>query len=53
MINITTPEFNTLAADDLNAILAQANLVTKTIFDNTASNLDSKIEATKTVNTSL
>ena len=32
---ITTPEFNTLAADVFNARLSQANLVTKTIFDNT------------------
>ena len=30
---ITTPEFNTLAADVFNARLAQANLVTKTDFD--------------------
>ena len=33
---ITTPEFNTLAADVFNARLAQANLVTKTDFDNSA-----------------
>ena len=31
---ITTPEFNTLAADVFNARLPQANLVTKTNFDN-------------------
>ena len=31
---ITTPEFNTLAADVFNAKLAQANLVIKTEFDN-------------------
>ena len=31
-IYITTPEFNTLAADVFNARLAQANLVTKTDF---------------------
>ena len=30
---ITTPEFNTLAADAFNARLAQANLITKTDFD--------------------
>ena len=30
---ITTPEFNTLAADVFNARLAQANLITKTDFD--------------------
>ena len=29
---ITTPEFNTLAADVLNARLAQANLITKTVL---------------------
>ena len=32
---ITTPEFNTLAADVFNARLAQSNLVTKANFDNT------------------
>ena len=32
---ITTPEFNTLSADVFNARLAQANLMTKTDFDNT------------------
>ena len=31
---ITTPEFNTLATDVFNARLPQANLVTKTNFDN-------------------
>ena len=50
---ITTPEFNTLAKDVFNARLAQANLVAKSIFENTVSSLDSKIEATRTVNTSL
>ena len=30
---ITTPEFNTLAADVFNTRLAQANLITKTDFD--------------------
>ena len=30
---ITTPEFNTLAADVFNARLAQTNLITKTDFD--------------------
>ena len=50
---ITTQEFNTFAVDVFNARLAQAILVTKTIFDNTVSSLDSKIEATKTVNTLL
>ena len=40
---ITTPEFNTLAADVFNSRLARANLMTKTIFDNTVSSLDIKI----------
>ena len=40
---ITTPEFNTLAADVFNARLSQANLVVKTNFYNTISSLDSKI----------
>ena len=30
---ITTPKFNTLAADVFNARIAQANLITKTDFD--------------------
>ena len=37
---ITTPEFNTLAADVFNARLAQANLITKTDFDAKLSNRD-------------
>ena len=45
---ITTPEFHTLAADAFNARLA--NLVTKTIFDNTVSSLNSKITANRTIN---
>ena len=40
---ITTPEFNTLAADVFNAKLAQANLITKTDFDSKLSNLHRKI----------
>ena len=39
----TISEFNNLAVDVFNARLSQANLVTKTIFDNTVSNLNSKI----------
>ena len=39
---ISTPEFNTLAADVFNARLSRANLVTKTDFDNTVSSLNSK-----------
>ena len=45
---ITTPEFHTLTADAFNARLA--NLVTKTIFDNTVSSLNSKITANRTIN---
>ena len=45
---ITTPEFNTLAADVFNARLARANLVAKTNFDNTVSSLNNKIAANKT-----
>ena len=50
---ITTPEFNTLAADVFNARLWQANLVAKTNFDNIESNLDSKIAKNKTKNKSI
>ena len=50
---IKTPEFNKLAADVFNARLAQAILVTKTIFDNTVSSLDSKIAENKTKNGSI
>ena len=42
---ITTPEFNTLAADVFNARLAQANLITKTDFDAKLSSLNRKITA--------
>ena len=37
---ITTPEFNTLAADVFNARLAKANLITKTDFDAKLSSLN-------------
>ena len=50
---ITTPEFNTLAADIFNARLAQAILVTKTDFNNSVSSLDGKISANKTKNKSI
>ena len=50
---ITTPEFNTLTDDVFNARLSQANLVTKTIFDNNVSSLDSKIAVNKTKNKSI
>ena len=46
---ITTPEFNTSAADVFNARLKKANLLTQTNFDNTVSNLGSKIAANKTL----
>ena len=49
---ITNPDFNILAADVFNARLAQANLVAKTIFDNTVSSLDSKIVVNKPKNMS-
>ena len=45
---ITTPEFNTFAADVFNARLAQANLIRKTDFDAKLSSLNRKITANKT-----
>ena len=50
---ITTPEFNTLAADVFNARLKRANLVAKTDFDNSVPSLNSKIAAIKTKNESI
>ena len=50
---ITTPEFNTLAANVFNARLAQANLVAKTNFDSKVSSLGSKIAANETKNESI
>ena len=47
---ITTPEFNTLAADVFNVRLAQANLITKTDFDAKLSSLNRKITENKTEN---
>ena len=47
---ITTPEFNTLAADLFNARLAQVNLITKTAFDAKLSSLYRKITTNKTKN---
>ena len=44
---ITTPEFNTLAANVFNARLAQANLITKTHFDTKLSNLNRKTTTNK------
>ena len=45
---ITTPEFNTLAADVFNARLAQVNLITKTDFDAKLSKINRKIIGNKT-----
>ena len=45
---ITTPEFNTLAANVFNVRLVQANLVTKTDLDAKLSNLNRKITSNKT-----
>ena len=45
---ITTPEFNTLAANVFNARLAQASLVTKTDFDAKLSSLNRRITSNKT-----
>ena len=50
---IAIPKFNTLAASVFNGRLAQANLVTKTDFDNSVSSLDSKIAANKTKHDSI
>ena len=47
-IYITTPEFNTLAADVFNARLTQANLIPKTDFDAKLSSLTRKITVNKT-----
>ena len=46
-------ELNTLATNVVNTKIAQANLVTKTNFDNEVSSLDSKIVANKTENESI
>ena len=45
---MTTPEFNTLAADVFNARLTQAYLITKTYFDANLSSLSRKITTNKT-----
>ena len=45
---ITTPEFNTLAADFFNSRLPQADVITKTDFDAKLSCLKRKITANKT-----
>ena len=46
--DITTPEFNTLAARVFNARLAQANLITKTDFDTRLQSLNKRITSSKT-----
>ena len=45
---ITTPEYNKLTAKSFAARLAEANLVTKTDFDNKLINLNKKINISKT-----
>ena len=50
---ITTPEFNTLAADVFNARLSRVNLVSKTNFNNTILSINSKTAANKTKNESI
>ena len=47
---ITTPGFNTLAADIFNARLGEANLITKTDFDAKLSSLNKKVMANKSKN---
>ena len=44
---ITTPEFNTMAANVFNARLAQANVITKTEFDAKLSGLNKKATTNK------
>ena len=46
--DITTPEFNTMAANVFNARLAQTNVITKTDFDAKLSGLNKKITSNKT-----
>ena len=50
---ISTPEFNTFAADTFNARLARAHLVAKANFDNTVLSLNNKIAVNKTKNESI
>ena len=47
-IYVTTPEFNKLTAKHFSAKLKQANLVTKTDFDDKLKNLNQKINSNKT-----
>ena len=45
---ITTPEFNKLTAENFAARLKQANLVTKTDFDDKLKSITQKINSNKT-----
>ena len=45
---VTTPKFNKLTAENFSARLAQANLLTKTDFDDKLLNLNRKINSNKT-----
>ena len=45
---ITTPEFNTMAANVFNTRLAQANVITKTDFDAKLSGINKKFTTNKT-----
>ena len=45
---IITPEFNKLTAENFSARPAQANLITKTVFDAKLSSLNRKITLNKT-----
>ena len=45
---ITTPEFNTMATNVLNARLAQENVITKTDFEAKLSGLNKKVTSNKT-----
>ena len=45
---VSTPEFNNLAAGAFTAILAQADLVTKTDFDDKLQSLSKRITSNKT-----
>ena len=47
---ITIPEFNKLTAENSAARLAQANLITKTVFDNKLSSLNRKLTSNKRKN---
>ena len=45
---ITTPEFNKLTAEDFDARVSRANLVTKTDFDDKLKSLNQKTNSNKT-----